>query len=508
MSVSQRDLDAEIEAREGMTIAEIFARSGEDGFRKVESETLASLMNEEMVLATGGGTPCFGDNMDKMRAHGMVVHLATELSTALGRIEDPSTRPLLAQGEAEVKKLYDSRQPIYRRAQWNVATDGKAPEEVAAAIESGLLATGWMPEFLWSHSSAVSLGERSYPVVCESGIFDSLGALLGGLPPESSIAVITDDNVGPLYGARCIEILEGGGFRASLHQIAAGEGSKSIDVFSSLCDELIVAGLDRKSTVLALGGGVVGDLAGFVAASLYRGVRVVQVPTTILAMTDSAIGGKTGINTSHGKNLVGAFWQPSAVFADPMLLQTLPLRERRAAFGELVKYGLLDGTIFPDIEALAPKIAASELAVDDLLVSVIRRCAAVKAAIVSADERESGLRATLNLGHTVGHAIEAAAGYGTLLHGEAVGLGLIAACRVSRELGLSQGDLEARVGAVLQTAGLDTDLEAWLRDDVLARICVDKKRTGRHLNFITVKSPGQVALTPLDVDELKRILSR
>ena len=278
--------------------------------------------------------------------------------------------------------------------------------------------------------------------------------------------------------------------------------------YQEILETLIAAGLDRHSAVVALGGGVVGDLAGFVAASLYRGVPVVQIPSTVVAMTDSAIGGKTGINSSLGKNLIGAFWQPSLTLADPELLATLAVRERRAAFGELVKYGLLHGEeLFADVDAVASRLTADTAVIDDRVESVIRRCAAYKAAVVGADERERGLRAVLNLGHTLGHAIEAEAGYGRVLHGEAVGLGLIAACRVSAALGLCGATLESRVAASLARAGLQTDLDPWLRPEVLARLGVDKKRRGTSIRFVAVESPGRVQRVDIELAQITSILS-
>jgi 3-dehydroquinate synthase len=292
--------------------------------------------------------------------------------------------------------------------------------------------------------------------------------------------------------------------------VPAGEPAKSLDSFAALVGTLVEAGLDRSGAVVALGGGVVGDLAGFAAATLYRGVPCVQVPTTLVAMVDSAIGGKTGINLDAGKNLVGAFHQPRLVLADPDLLATLPGRERRAAFGELLKYALLDGEgLYAELDALAPALAPDEPAAPPAaLVAVIRRAAGIKAAIVSADEREQGgERALLNLGHTVGHAIEAAAGFGTLLHGEAVALGLLAACRVSVALGLTGADLEARVAASLGRVGLATDIDTWLRPDVLARVGVDKKRTGSRIGFIAVTRPGDARVVPLELSRLREILA-
>jgi 3-dehydroquinate synthase len=300
--------------------------------------------------------------------------------------------------------------------------------------------------------------------------------------------------------------------------VPAGEASKQHARYAELLELMVQGGLTRGSTIVALGGGMVGDLAGFVAATLYRGIAVVQLPTTVLAMVDSAIGGKTGINIAAGKNLVGAFWQPRAVIADPAVLATLPARELRAAFGELVKYGLLDGEPLLDaVAALAPLAAeAAETARPGpladpgrraALTRVIARCAAYKSWVVARDERErSGERALLNLGHTVGHAIEAAADY-TVLHGEAVALGLLAACRVSAHLGRCGPALEARVADILARAGLDVALDPWLRPDVLSRIGVDKKRAGSQVKFIVPEAVGRCVVEPLEITAVQRIFT-
>jgi shikimate kinase/3-dehydroquinate synthase len=324
------------------------------------------------------------------------------------------------------------------------------------------------------------------------------------------MAVVSDSNVAPLYGHRVCRALAAVGHAPSVHVVPAGERSKSFGELARLIDALVEVGLDRRSLVIALGGGVVGDLAGFAAASLYRGVACVQVPTTLLAMVDASIGGKTGIDIAAGKNLVGAFWQPRLVAADPDALTTLPARERRAAFGEVIKYALLDSEeLYGVVDALAPAMATEAAELPAELPSVIQRCAAIKSWIVTRDEREeTGERALLNLGHTIGHAIEAAHGYDGILHGEAVALGLVAACRVSARLGLCEPALEARVADTVRRAGLDADVDRWLAGDARALdfIGTDKKRTGQRIGFVTVRAPGDCGVTEVPLSELARTL--
>ncbi len=537
------DLDSFIEEQAGVSIASLFEDEGEAGFRQRERMAVATIcQGEPSVIATGGGTACQPGLMEQMRASGQVVYLATELSTALRRIgNDKASRPLLAKPPREIERLYRKRLPVYRRASISVSTEDTHPDAVATDIEralgvwcrtadqsaegakhprsakQGALKTGansFGTSFLESQlrsvgrpSCVVALGERSYPVYSACGSLEKLGdALRAHLPQAKRLGLISDDNVMPLYGESLQRALQAGGYEVVSATVAAGESSKSLAVFGDLADRMIAGGLDRSSVIIALGGGVVGDLAGYIAASLYRGIAVVQVPTTLLAMTDSAIGGKTGINSNLGKNLLGAFWQPTFVWTDPETLRTLPIRERQAAFGELVKYALLDDALWESVELLAPQLAAKELQVGPELSELVRACANLKASIVSTDERESGLRATLNLGHTVGHAIESHAGFGNVLHGEAVALGLLATCRLSHRLGLCDAHLESQVASVLNAAGLDTDLDSWLGPEVLAHIGVDKKRTGSGLRCIVLTKPGDVRCHELDLNELTSLL--
>jgi len=300
--------------------------------------------------------------------------------------------------------------------------------------------------------------------------------------------------------------LKRAGFATLTHLIGDGERAKSLLTAERAWGFLIANRFERSDGVVALGGGVVGDLAGFVAATLYRGVPIVQLPTTIVAMTDAAIGGKTAIDLPAGKNLVGAFWQPRLVACGLATLATLPARERRAGFGELWKYALLDGAeLWRAVRACAPWAAApGELPPPPELGLVVDRSIAYKAEVVGRDEREqTGARLLLNLGHTVGHAIETASG---MPHGEAVALGLLAACRVSAAVLGTPRELERELAAALAASGLPTELDPWLREDVLSRVRVDKKRVGAHLRFVAVREVGSCEPVEIAVTELGRIL--
>lgn len=339
----------------------------------------------------------------------------------------------------------------------------------------------------------MALGHRSYPIV----VTESLAQLdvPSFVADRSKVVVITDTNVSAHWSLPFAEVVE----------IAPGEASKSFESYARLCNELVARGLDRGSAIVALGGGVVGDLAGFVAATLFRGIPVVQVPTTIVAMCDAAIGGKTAIDIPAGKNLVGAFHQPLLVGCALETLQTLPGRERRAGFGELWKYALLDG---PELWRLVASCAAWARDGGDSIPpgfrDVMRRSIAYKAEVVGRDERErTGVRALLNLGHTVGHAIESATG---MLHGEAVGLGLVAAARVSAAVAGARRELERELIEALQASGLSVDIDRYLTDEVLGRIDVDKKRIGKMLKYIAIRDVGDCEPVEIDVTELRRIL--
>ena len=505
------DLDDVIAELAGLPVPDIFEQRGEAEFRRLESEALASIVDKAAVVATGGGTPCHGDALERMRSHGLVIALAVPLDVALARAGTASERPLLARPADQIAALYHEREPTYRQAHAVIATDWRDPGEVADECAELISRAAVLDERLLPTSSIVSLGERSYPIAVARGGLGRLGGLARAAlgPSCKSVALVADATVDGLYGAAAADAMTAAEFTVTRVPVPVGEPAKSIGAFAALCDQLVKSGLDRSSAVVALGGGVVGDLAGFAAATLYRGVPLVQVPTTLVAMIDSAIGGKTGINLAAGKNLVGAFWQPRLVLADPDLLVSLPARERRAAFGELVKYALIDGEdLYAAAEALAPAVAEETWSEPPPgLGPLIRRCTAIKSWIVSRDEREqSGERALLNLGHTVGHAIEAAAGYGEILHGEAVGLGLVAACRVSAALELAPPGLEGRVAATLARGGLSTDFVPWLRSDVLDRIGVDKKRTGTGIRFVALAGPGQTRLVTIELDRLQDAL--
>ena len=341
-------------------------------------------------------------------------------------------------------------------------------------------------------SVPVQLGSRSYEIKIAPGLLPKLGGECARLKLGDRCAIITDANVGKKFAEPAYESLVRSGFEPSLITVPAGETAKSLRTVQNCYDRLAEQQLERKSFIVALGGGVVGDLAGFVAATYLRGIPFVQVPTTLLAQVDSSVGGKTGVNLRAGKNLVGAFYQPRLVLCDLDTLKTLPEREFRAGLAEVVKYGIIyDAKLFARLERDLPKILKRD---QEVLAPVIARCCEIKAEVVGKDETESGLRAILNFGHTIGHAIENSVGYGKFLHGEAISIGQVAAAKLSqRILGLPERDVE-RIENLFWRVGLSTgiQLNSARRKKLFAAMRLDKKVSGGEIKFVLAEKIGRV----------------
>jgi len=337
-----------------------------------------------------------------------------------------------------------------------------------------------------AHQVNVRLAHHEYPVHVGPGLLVRLPAFCAEHGLKGKVGIVTDSNVGPLYAGALRIALLADGFEASVVTVPAGEKSKSFGSVEAVCEALIEHGLDRKSFIVALGGGVVGDLTGFAAAIYYRGIPYVQVPTTVLAQVDSSVGGKTGVNARGGKNLIGAFHQPVLVVADTDTLRSLPEREFNEGFAEIIKHG-----------AIRDRAMLEEGLPDDDLPALIARNVAIKARIVEADEKETlGLRALLNFGHTIGHGIENAAGYGTFLHGEAISLGLVAATRLSMEhAGLSEADA-GLIFSALEKYRLPTRLHADVATgDILAAMSKDKKFSAGSIRFVLCPRLGEAVVS-------------
>ena len=347
----------------------------------------------------------------------------------------------------------------------------------------------------------VALGEKSYDVLVARGLLKQAGAECRRvLPAAHRVAVISDATVAALHAPQLLESLKHAGLDAGLHTVPAGEASKSMDHAATLCRELIRAGHDRHSTLIALGGGVVGDLAGFVAAIFFRGIPFVQIPTTIVAQVDSSVGGKTGVNAPEGKNLIGCFHQPSLVLVDPETLATLPDREFREGFAEAIKHAAIrEPAMLADLATIAPSGRA-------VPADLIARNIAIKARIVEADEHETlDLRALLNFGHTIGHGIEAAVPYGGMLHGEAIALGLRAALFLSRRHAGLEADAETTILRLLAHFQLPLQLpDSITTDAVMERLARDKKFRAGRIRFVLLHAPGDARVcSTLHADDLR-----
>ena len=343
----------------------------------------------------------------------------------------------------------------------------------------------------------VELGERSYPIRIGDGTLGDVGPAIARQTGASRVALITVPGVGRRYASRVTRSLGQAGVRVHRFDVPDGDATKNLRQVAKLYDALLAAGLDRSSAVVALGGGMVGDLAGFVAATYLRGIPFVQIPTTVLAMVDASIGGKVAVNLPQGKNLVGAFHQPRLVFIDVQVLRSLPVRERAAGFAEVVKAGALwDADFFARVERQPEALLELD---PGRLVPVLRRACAIKAEVVAADERESGVRMLLNLGHTLGHAVEKIGGYKGLLHGEAVAMGMVYAARRSEQLDLAPAGTEERLAGLLHRFGLPTELPLLPRKAYLEALRVDKKSRESRIRYIVLRRIGQadtVDLTP------------
>lgn len=346
----------------------------------------------------------------------------------------------------------------------------------------------------------VNLAENSYDIVIERGALASLGQRCRAVGLKGLAAVISNPTVAALYGAAVQESLEAAGFSVAQIEMPDGEEYKNSTTLNQLYDALLAAGVDRGSFVVALGGGVVGDVAGYAAATWMRGIPFVQVPTTLLAQVDSSVGGKTGIDHPKGKNLIGAFYQPRLVLIDTATLATLDQRQFRAGLAEVIKYGVvIDLPFFEFVEANSAAILAMD---PDVLIKIILRSCQLKAQVVELDEKEAGLRAILNYGHTLGHAFESLSGYRGLVHGEAVAIGMVLAARISVAEGLCNREELARISALIARCGLSVEIPQYDRQQLIDAVAADKKSKGGSITFICNRGIGMYAMSHHTPEEL------
>jgi shikimate kinase/3-dehydroquinate synthase len=509
------DADAAIETAARMTIAEIFKRHGETFFRDREHHVIARLIGEgQKVLATGGGAFMREDTRAKISEQAISVWLKADLDVLMRRVRKRSNRPLLQTEDPEttMQRLIADRYPVYGLADFTVmSSDGPhdgVVENILVALERGLppdtgpvahadhLAPGTtMPPPAAVTRVPVELGARRYDILIGSHLIEEAGAQIAKLFPGAACAVVTDRNVAERHLPSLDAGLDMAGIRHSRCIVEPGEASKSYENFALVCDSIIEARMERRDLVIALGGGVIGDLAGYAAASVRRGMGFVQIPTTLLSQVDSSVGGKTGVNSRHGKNLVGAFHQPSLVLADTGALATLPEREFRAGYAEVAKYGLIDNPVF---FAWLERNWRGVFGAGPELTHAIATSCGSKASVVIRDEHEQGDRALLNLGHTFGHALESLTHYdgARLVHGEGVAIGMACAFRFSAGLGLCSHEDADRAIAHLAAVGLPTRIRAipgWTADaqTILDAMYQDKKVERGALTFILARGIGK-----------------
>ncbi|MDB5412661.1 MAG: 3-dehydroquinate synthase [Rubritepida sp.] len=492
-----RDADNEIEQAAGISIGEIFSRYGEAHFREGERRVIARLLNagEPIVLATGGGAYADPRTRAAVRELGATaVWLKCRLSTLMRRVAGRDHRPMFANADPRevLERLMAARHPAYAEADVTLFCSDEHPDVTTRRVADAV-AGHRPPERL-----RVNLARNAYDIVIGEGVLRRAGAEMAQRLEGRRVVIVSDQSVAPLHLPTLRESLADSGFSIATEiLVPPGEASKSFAQFERLVDAMLSTRADRRLAVIALGGGVVGDLAGYAAASVLRGLPFVQCPTSLLAQVDSSVGGKTGINTAHGKNLVGAFHQPKLVLADTAVLRTLPIRELRAGWGEVAKHGLLQGPLWDWCESEGPRAMAGD---PDALAHAVLESCKLKSAVVTEDEFETkpeGGRALLNLGHTFGHALEAECGYGSmLLHGEAVAIGLGLATELSARMGLCSQELPGRVREHLREIGLPVRIgqipRGFNADRLIARMRADKKARDGALRFVLLRAPGDV----------------
>jgi shikimate kinase / 3-dehydroquinate synthase len=478
------DLDDVIEADAGRSVAEIFSSEGEAGFRERESRgLLRALERDGWVVAVGGGAPMREENWARIRNGNTVVALLAEPDELARRLNGSADRPLLEPGAPSViAALLPTRLSRYLEADVVVRTDGIDPVEVAEQVRDRLSGGG-------AQRILIDIPRSPHEVTVGHSLRHLVPAALQRMNISGTVVVISDEHVAKRHANALTDAFIGTGLTVQLHLVPAGEAAKELGVLASIYEALAAAGVDRQGALIALGGGTIGDVTGFAAATWMRGIRYLQLPTTLLAMVDSSIGGKTAINLPAGKNLVGAVHQPSAIFCDLDYLATLSDSEFRASLAEVIKAALIADRSFVDwLVANLPAVLRRE---PPAVREAVRRAIAIKAAVVAQDPQETGVRAILNYGHTVGHALERAAGFGTLRHGEAVAWGMEVAARISLRTGACGPETVAVQHSLLRDAGLLADRPAVAHAELIEAMRHDKKSRAGELRWVLLREIGR-----------------
>lgn len=470
------DLDCVIELNEGMSISQIMQEQGEEAFREMETAALKNLVNEkESVIALGGGALLREENRTFAEASGNVVLLMAELDTLLARLEaDSNKRPLLTGDLREkLSSMLKKRSEHYASFANQLRADDKSIEQI-------------------SHQLQIQLGRHHLSAMGEYDVIVGAVAQAGDLRDSNSI-IVTDENVAKFHLEKIQTI-----FNAKSVIIPAGEEHKNLETVSCLWKSFLQNGLDRKSTVIALGGGVIGDLSGFAAATYMRGIDWIGIPTTLLSMVDASLGGKTGFDLPEGKNLIGSFHPPKLVLADPSLLLTLPERELVSGMAEVVKHGMISD---PELFELCKRGMGW---VKDNLEEVVKRAMAVKIKVIEEDPYEKGIRAALNLGHTVGHAVELVSKF-ELRHGEAIAIGMAAEAKYAVRVGVAGVGLDEAIAESLSALGLPIQIpDTMPREEIIRVMRMDKKKNAKSIRFALPAEIGRVEL--VDVADLEKVI--
>jgi 3-dehydroquinate synthase len=503
------DLDQRVEKKAGMSIPEIFAKEDESGFRQLEQTELKELLNLKWgVIALGGGALIDPEIRACVEAAGPILCLMASPEALLERLgSTPVERPLLSDDKdgSRLMDLLVERNSHYASFGYQIDTIARSPEQIVWDIQillgafhlRGMITpTIDKPEPRDEFARPQPLG---YDVRVQDGALEALGSELKMRGLSGPIAIVTDENVAAIYLRRALDSLQEAGYLAKSVIIPPGEAIKTIGTISNIWKQFLEIGVERASTVVALGGGVVGDLAGFAAATYLRSVPWVVLPTSLLAMVDASLGGKTGADLPQGKNLVGAFHAPQLVLTDPETLATLPQVELRSGMAEVIKAGIIgDPTLFAEC-------AQGWQQVESNWGELVCRAMAVKIRVIEDDPYEAGLRAVLNYGHTIGHAVELVSNF-ELRHGEAVAIGMVVEAWIAEQIGLAEPGLSDQIKDVCARLGLPTEVPGKMpRDAILDAMQVDKKRAGGRVRFALPSRVGEVK-SGVEVEDIKLLL--
>ena len=501
------DLDSEIVKHFDKSIDKVFSEDSENIFRKKESELLEYYgSSSNLVIATGGGVIINNDNYELMKSNGFIVCLEATAQTIFTRLTNEKAkteiRPLL-KGNVSVdfiSQIKNTRQQYYAKSDWTVHTDSLTPyqsaEEVARIYKTFInldISRFEQADIKADLAGIVTYSNGVCPLYSGWDIYEDIPKIFSKLDIQGNLFLISDKNVYSLYGDEVEKRIALTGKQVFSHQLEPGEHNKTFNTINNVYRWLAESKAQRRDTIVALGGGVVGDMAGFVAATYNRGLGFIQIPTSLAAMVDASVGGKTAVDLPEGKNLVGAFYQPQVVIADVSTLRSLPHRETMEGWAEAIKHGLiLDKQLFEVFENRYEQLLNLD---PNLTTDVVKRSIQIKAEIVSQDEKETrGIRTLLNYGHTIGHGLEAATGYHQLLHGEAVSIGMMGAGMIGNRMGITDGSILERQLSILKKFDLPTSFKDINIDSIKAAMSLDKKAVGSSINWVLLPEIGHAVV--------------